>query len=118
MNDCSLTPALLCELEPAAAAPERLLALGLLKIDEEADGLNSGGGGPGGEVTDEDEADDGEVRDGEVGDMTVRPSTSVCKPVVLLTLVLMVVLLGMSAGLGGGVGGGAPRGALVGGGFF
>lgn len=52
-----------------------------------------------------DEVEEGEVR-GEMGDMTVRPSTRVCRPVLLLLLLLLVlivvVLLAISAAGGGG----------------
>lgn len=59
-------------------------------MEEATDGLKSDGGGGGFS----DEVDEGEVR-GEMGDMTVRPSTRVCRPELLVLIV--VVLLAISA---------------------
>lgn len=95
-----------------AAAPERLLAAGLLKMDEAMDGLKSDGEGPGGEASSSDEDDKGEVR-GETGDMTVRPSTRVCRPVVLPLVLIVVVLLAISAKEGREAWGGAGPGVCV-----
>lgn len=58
-------------------------------MDEAMEGLKSVGGG-----RSSDEVDEGEVR-GEMGDMTVRPSTKVCMPELLVLIV--VVLLAISA---------------------
>lgn len=58
-------------------------------MDEAMEGLKSVGGG-----RSSDEVDEGEVR-GEMGDMTVRPSTIVCMPELLVLIV--VVLLAISA---------------------